>query len=448
VLVLTVDTLRPDYMSLEGYDLPTTPRLDALLSRGTRFTRAVSPIPRTTQALASMFTGRYPSETGVRTLYDRLAPEVVPLAEIARQNGYGTIAVVSNHILTRERGLDRGFDVYDYASDIRTARATTRAAIRSLRHRRREEALFLWVHYIDPHVPYYPPPELARQFGSQYEGPYRLHFGQVQGGAGDRAYPADLPKREAVFRNKLPDEVNAHVRRLYAADIRAVDDAAHVLMTWLEKRLGDDWFVVFASDHGESLGEHDFFFDHGDYVYNATLRVPLGLVPPETDSSSRSRVVDDWVSLVDVTPTLVELLDLQVSDDVKRGFRGRSLAPYLEGRSLPPRPLFAECGMSFYPEMIKRRVRFDVAGRFRSAIQGQWKLIWAPFQTDDLAYELYDLENDPHETRNLYHPSHPAATELRPLLETWMASDTMISPTEEISDEDLERLRSLGYVDN
>ncbi len=448
VLILTVDTLRPDYMSLEGYDLPTTPRLDALLSRGTRFTRAVSPIPRTTQALASMFTGRYPSETGVRTLYDRLAPEVVPLAKIAQQNGYGTIAVVSNHILTPERELDRGFDVYDFASDIRTARATTGAAIRRLKHRRRDEALLLWVHFIDPHVPYYPPPEIAREFASQYDGPYRLHFGQVQGGAGDRAYPEDLPKRDAVYRNTLPDEVNAHVRRLYAADIRTVDDAAHLLIKWLERRFGDDWYVVFASDHGESLGEHDFFFDHGDYVYNATLRVPLAFVPPRTDSPSPGRVVDDWVSLVDVTPTLVELLDLEVSDDVKRGFQGRSLAPYLKGRSLPPRPVFAECGMSFYPDMIERRVRFDVAGRFRAAIQGPWKLIWAPFQTDRLAYELYDLESDPHETRNLYHPSHPAAAELRPLLQAWMARDTEIGPTEEISEEDLERLRSLGYVGN
>jgi arylsulfatase A-like enzyme len=158
--------------------------------------------------------------------------------------------------------------------------------------------------------------------------------------------------------------------------------------------------------------------------------------------------VDDWVSLVDVTPTLVELLELQISDDVKQRFQGRSLAPYLEGGSLPPRPIFAECGMSFYPEMIKRRVRFDVAGRFRTAIREQWKLIWTPFQTDDLAYELYDLEKDPHETRNLYHPSHAAAAELRPLLKEWMAHDAAISTTEEISDEDLDRLRSLGYVDN
>lgn len=443
VLVLTIDTLRHDYLSSAGYDLPTTPFIDSLLSGGIVFDRAITPVPRTTQALASMLTGAYPHTHGVRTLFDSLSGDVTTVTELAQGAGYKTIAVVSNHILTRERGLDRGFDVYDFGTDARDAQATTEAAITQLKTVSRDDKIFVWVHYIDPHVPYYPPREIAHDFDPAYEGRYKWHFGAKKGGIGNHAYPKDLPKSQAVFENPLPDDVNAHIRRLYAADIRYSDDAVAGLIGWLRRELGEDWLIVFASDHGESLGEHDYFYDHGDYVYNAELRVPLGIVLPETDPLFRKGRVESWVSLADITPTLAELMNLDIKP-AKNQLESRSLVPFLRGESPPPQPVFSECGKAFFPEFIKRRKDFTVAGGFRSVIDGDWKLIWTPGQTDSLSFELYNLATDPGETHNIHNPSHPEARRLTGLLTQWLKNTPHRDNTP--SDADIERLKSLGYI--
>lgn len=444
ILLLTIDTLRPDFLGIRGYPLPASPTIDSLLSSGTDCTRAMTPIPRTTQALGSMLTGCYPHTTMIRTLYDSLSADVVSLAELAHESGYATIAVVSNHVLPPKRRLDRGFDIYDFADDMRDADGTTRAAIERLSALSPDDSIFVWVHYIDPHVPYYPPPQLARAFDPSYEGSYRDHFGEVKGGMGDNAYPADLGKIAAVFENTLPEEVNEHIRKLYAADIRFTDNAIASLLEWMRRILGNDWLIIFASDHGESLGEHDYYFDHGDYVYNASLRVPLGFVFPANDRFAGRRTIDDWVSLVDVMPTMLELMHLNAPPDIPYTIEGRSLVPFFRGEPLPPRACFAECGHSFFPKQVKRRMHFSIAGRFRSVILGDWKLIWTPGRTT-MAYELYDLKSDPHETKDLVDQNPEIAFELQELLKRWTVSAGQ-SENQTISDDDLERLRSLGYI--
>jgi arylsulfatase A-like enzyme len=447
VLLVTVDTLRADHVGDAGrYPEPPMPFVDALLARGTRFTRAVTPLPRTTQALASLLTGHYPHRTGVRVLVDRLEDEIETVAQMAQGRGYRTVAVVSNHLLTGRRGLDRGFDVYDAAGDIRGADATTEAALASVREIAPETPLFLWVHYIDPHVPYHPPKALAERFDPSYRGRYKHHFGAVPGAVGNRAYPRDLPKRFAVFANPLSEEVNAHIRTLYAADVRFTDDEIARLVRGLEQRFGGDWLFIVTADHGESLGEHDFYYDHGDYVYEASIRVPLGFVLPGADRKA-GRVVEAPVSLVDVTPTLVELLELLPPEEAARRFEGRSLVPYLRGQDLPARPVFAECGRSFFPGMIEGRVRFDVQGRFRAVVDGDWKLIWTPGRDGPDAYQLYDVAADPDETRDLSGRHPERVRDLRRKLEGWMVAEEQ-RVTRPIPDEEKAALRALGYIDD
>jgi arylsulfatase A-like enzyme len=447
VLLLTVDTLRADHLSINGYDLPTTPYLDGLVSRGTRFDAAITPVPRTTQALASLLTGTYPHTHRVRVLFDRLPGRIPTLPELARGRGYRTVAVVSNHLLVPERGLARGFDIYDSAPDKREAQATTQAVIARLREISPADPIFLWVHYIDPHVPYYPPAELASEFDPGYRGSYRLHFGGIKGGLGKRAYPRNLGKEKAVFHNSLSERVNAHIRRLYAADIRATDDAIRELVEWLFAELGPEWLIVFASDHGEALGEHDYFYDHGDYLYQGSLRVPMAIVMPEdlAPGGGRSRVVKDPVSLVDVMPTLSELLGLTVESSAPFEIEGSSLVPYLEGGSLPPRAVFGESGKSFFPDSVRGRTRFDLSGRFRAVIEGSWKLIWTPGAPPEQEYQLYDLDADPDERQNLSHPDHPELTRLRERLHDWLRDDA--TEAAQPSAEDEERLRALGYIE-
>jgi len=445
VLLLTIDTLRADYLGSQGYDLPITPALDRLYESATVFVRAVTPIPRTTQALASVLTGLYPHSTGVRTLVDPLSPTVTPISAIAQRHGYATVAVVSNHIITPERELDRGFDTYDYADDTRSAAETTEATKQALSTINKDDAIFLWVHYIDPHVPYFPRRKTIEAFTPGYTGRYRYNFGDVYGGTGQAAYPRDLPKEQAVYQNRLPDEVNAHIRRLYAADVRDTDDAIADLLSWLRTRFGDDWTIVFTADHGESLGEHDFYYDHGDYVYDASSRVPLAIALPAGHPLHGARVVDDWVSLVDIAPTLIDILGWKVPTEVTSRFEGRSLFPYLIGERLPSRPLFAECGRSYFPELVRGRVRFDIAGRFRAVWKGDWKLIWTPFQRGAKEFQLYHMVRDPDETHDVSAEHPQKVEELMQDIVDWVAVEED-QQLPKLSEEQYKRLKSLGYV--
>ncbi len=450
VLLLSVDTLRPDYLGLEGYDRPTSPFLDSLFASGFSFARAWSPIARTTPALASLLTGAYPHRTGVRTLNGTLGREVVSLAELLRERGYQTAAVVTNPVLVRKRGLARGFDVYDSAARRSDAR-TADSLLHHLETLDRTRPLFAWVHFFDPHVPYHPDPEIAAAFDPGYTGRYREHFGfEPRDGAGAglfRAWPQDLHKREATLRNRLPDAVNAHVRRLYAGEIRAVDSAAQHLVEGMRRVVGKRLLIVVTADHGESLGEHDYYYDHGDYVYDAGTRVPLGFVLPHDHRLHGSGRCQDPASLVDVVPTLLELLDIP-PDAVPPGqLEGRSLVGCLRGETLAPRPIFSESGDSWYPELVPRLVRNDVAGRFRSVTLDGWKLVWTPFQPREQEWELYDLGADPGETRDLYRPDHPRLPALRAALGAWLAraSDTE-APPPPLSAGDRAALEALGYA--
>jgi arylsulfatase A-like enzyme len=447
VLLLTVDTLRPDYMSVNGYDRSTTPFLDSLVSEGWYFEQAVTPVPRTTPALASLLTGAYPHTTGVRTLTDALSADVIPVTEVLEAAGYRTLAVVTNHILPRRRGLARGFQLYDVATDARSARSTTDAALRAIGGRDSAAPLFAWVHYIDPHVPYQPDPAVAAAFDPEYHGPYRFNFGELA--PPRHPFPKELSKATVTHRNPLPESVNRHVNRLYAADIGTLDREIERLVTTVRERLGEDLIVVFAADHGESLGEHDFYFDHGDYVYNAGARVPLAIVLPRSHRAHGRGRCAGWVSLVDVVPTLMDLLDREPPPALRRQVEGRSLIPCLAGEALPAEPVFVESGHAYYPELVARRVRNDVSGRFRAVILGDWKLIWTPFQSEDLAWELFNVREDPRETANLYAPDHPELPRLKAHLEDWLAKQDPgdLAATRSVSEEDRAALRSLGYTE-
>ena len=457
VLLVTVDTLRSDYLSANGFPLPTTPFLDSLFAQGVQFPNTLAPTGRTSQSIASLLTGAYPHTTGVRTLFGTLRPGVATLAELFSARGFRTFAVLSNHLLNPKRGLDRGFEGYDSKGDGRGAAGTTDAALRAISGVSPDDSLFLWVHYIDPHVPYLPPRELARNFDPGYRGPYASGFGQ-RGGIGNGAYPIELPKREAVFRNPLSEEVNAHIRRLYAADIRFADAHIGRLVRELRARLGDEWLIVFTADHGESLGEHEFFFDHGDYVYTPGLRVPLffALLP---DGLAGGVTVHDWVSLVDVAPTVIELaglslpaerggeLENSLGEQLERQLEGRSLTPALRGEPLSPRPVFAESGQSYFPDLVRRRVRFDIAGRFRTVVDRNWKLIWTPGSNPDDpgVFELYDLSLDAFESHDLYADEPAQAARLKPLLFEWLRDTD--APLGTPSAEDVDQLRALGYIE-
>lgn len=457
ILLLSVDTLRPDYLGMYGYPQETSPYLDALLSDAFHFPKTVATVPRTTPSLASILTGGYPHTTGVRVLRHALRDNVVPITETLKADGYQTIAVVTNQMLGPERKLSRGFDTYLDAKDTRNAKATTDVLLENLKSVDYNQPLFLWAHYIDPHMPYVADPAIIQSFAPEYQGRYAKQFGQFppeekpkDGRRWRRGpYPHDLPKSVAVHQNPLPQDVVSHVRELYAADVRSTDNEIRRLVEELLEKTEGNLLIVFTSDHGESLGEHDFYWDHGDYAYNAASRIPLAILLPQDHPHRGYGSFPAWVSGTDIVPTVLDLLGKDVPAEMVAQLDGQSLAPAIRGSTLDAAPVFVESGRSHFFDQINGRASNDIAGRFRAVYSEDWKLIWAPGHKDPaLSWQLYNLGQDPHEEQDLYHAEHPQFLRLRALLLPWAEKSLGLTDASEASAEDLQLMQELGYIDS
>ncbi len=344
VLIVTLDTTRADALGCYGRSPTPTPALDALAASGVRFEQAQSPAPLTAPAHASLFTGLVPRRHGVRdNAPDRLAGRFETLAERLRAVGWHTAAVVAAAVLDRDVGLDQGFESYDDGVRVgprswfdwreRGASQVAEAALARLASL--EPPFLLWVHLYDPHLPYVPPSRFAGRFDP------------------------------------------------YHGEVAFADEAVGVLVEQARRRAGTaGLLVVAAGDHGESLGEHGEK-DHGVFVYQATQRVPLLIAGPGVPAG---RVVHERVGLVDVMPTLLGLLGL----DVPGHLDGRDLRPAWGPRSARRRVVTTAYEMeSLHP------ARAYGWAPLAALVRGRFKYVEAPRP------ELYDLTLDPGETRNL-----------------------------------------------
>jgi len=393
LLLVTLDTTRADRLGCYGHAAAKTRHIDRLAAEGTRFETVIAPAPITLPSHSSILTGLYPFEHGVRNNGNFYLAERFPtLATVLKARGYRTGAFVSSFILDRRYGLDRGFDVYDdrmegeYAQVValqaeRRGDRTALALGRFIDARAKEPGapFFAWLHLYDPHEPYRPP------------RPFRDLFAQDP-------YDGEIAFADAILASVLD--------RLRAAGL-------------LDRTL-----VVVTADHGESLGEHGET-THSMFVYEGAIRVPLvvwrpGLVPA-------GRVVSDPVRLVDVAPTVLELL----GERPLQAPHARSLLPLIEGRPAgPPPPAYAETLLpKFYMNWAPLRALRD----------GRYKLIDAPRP------ELYDLQADPGESRNLYAERTQTAQALRQGLERLAAAGDAMS-LQTLDREAMEKLAALGYI--
>jgi arylsulfatase len=312
LLLVTVDTLRADHLGCYGGTLDLTPQIDALAAESVRFTAAYSPAPFTLPAVGALMTGRYPEAVGLRHNLSRLSPGMSTLAAQLRERGFETAAVVSNPVLAARSRLDRGFDRYDAAVQEREtnraaaergARATTDAALEVLSQlgagRESPAPFFLWVHYQDPHGPYTPPGALRESYLEAArmapDGARELPaLAGWRGQGGIPAYQFLTPRREAAW-----------YRAGYAGEVRHVDDEVGRLLRGLRERgLSNQTTIVFTADHGEALGERDYWFAHGEHLDDPAIRVPLLVRAPGLAPGRR----DETASLVDVLPTVSGLL--------------------------------------------------------------------------------------------------------------------------------------------
>ncbi|MBW2494428.1 MAG: sulfatase [Deltaproteobacteria bacterium] len=336
LIFLTVDTLRSDRLGAFGGDLGLTPNLDALAEESIVFTSTYAPTSFTLPSVSAMMTGRYPSELGI-WLNESGLPDATPtLAGELKRRGWRTYAVVSNFVLRRGSGLDAGFDHYDDSfrdREIvrglpeRTAADTTDAglAMIDLCSEGGDSRCLVWIHYQDPHGPYTAPEERRARYlpieRERTDGRRMLPVNPgTEGLGGIPQYQYIDEQREVAF-----------YRAGYDAEVSYLDEQIGRLLAGLEERgLMHAALIAFAADHGESLGEGNYWFAHGDYLSEVLVRVPFFLRIPGRAPARRS----DVVSLVDLYGTL--LRQLTGESDVSE-HRGRDLLAQAaeEGASVP-----------------------------------------------------------------------------------------------------------------
>jgi len=443
VLLITVDTLRPDHLGVAGYARPTSPNIDAIARRGVRFSQATTAAGRTVQSFPSILTGVYPPVHGLR--YEGQSHEAligrVTLTRVLRDHGYDTFAVTQGLNV----GLHRDFHVYDpdiyldqegrkvFVPTRNDGEATTKA-LQWLRGRRgRREPFFLWLRYNAPHWPYDAPAPYTEMFDPGYHGPHTFN---------DETRPG-VERGDIVFgTTRLGAREVEHAIAHYDGEVAYTDAAIGELLRGIDG-LGETarTMIVVTADHGESLGEHDYFFEHGAYLYESTVRVPLIVAAP--GRLPAGRVVETQARTIDIVPTVLELAGLPIPD----GIQGTSLAARARGDDGGPGPpAYSESGRNFYPENPRQPI-VGVAGKWRMMRDDRWKLIMIPADPAPL-FELYDLATDPGETDNLVLRRPEEAARLRRLLMAIVDADPM---RDDRGDPPLpegleDQLRSLGYV--
>ena len=396
VILITVDTLRADRLGCYGFSPDITPAMDLFASKGVLFERCISQTPLTLPSHTTILTGTLPIHHGVRDNGGFVVPSsLVTMAEAFKGKGYETAAFVSAYVLDSKWGLNQGFDYYFDRFDLgryekislgevqRRADETIDEALAWL-EKKKAGKFFAWVHLYDPHTPYAPPE------------PYKTRF-------------SDRP---------------------YLGEVAYTDSELQRLWDFLEREgLTDNLFLIFASDHGESLGEHGET-THGFFVYQAALHVPLIVVTPF--AKLRGRRAPDVVSLADVMPTVCDMAGVPASADVQ----GRSLVPLFFGRkqATDDRLAYSE---TYYP-------RFHYGwSELRSFQDARYKLILAPVP------ELYDLSRDPGEEKNLVYLEKKVFESMSARaaeVEKLAGANALEADLGRVDEDTRERLAALGYI--
>jgi len=394
LLIITLDTMRADRIGAYGYEKACTPHLDDLANKGIKFADCYSPVPLTLPAHCSLFTGKYPLGHRVRDNGTFLLSDAeITLAEMLKNKGYNTYAVIASFVLLAQFGVNQGFSVYDDSLDAQEllrnfyseiTADVVYAKFEQWFRNREKKSFFAWVHFYDPHLPYDPPEEFR----------------------GGKTSLADLYDGEVAF-------TDVYVGKIIQ-DLKKED-------------MLDNTLIVIVGDHGEAFGEHQEY-GHSVFCYEENLKVPLIFYNPRL--FPEEAVVEQRVSLIDIMPSLLEMYGM----DTPATVQGKSFTGMLAGKK--------ERGeRSFYIESMYGKETLGWAPLV-GIIDGPYKYISLPEP------ELYDLEKDNREQSNLFLTKKNIADALDERLKKVMLeySASRGSVRRELTPEDRRRLESLGYI--
>jgi arylsulfatase A-like enzyme len=407
VILVSIDTLRPDHLGCYGYEVPTSPSLDRFCDDAVVFRQAIAQAPSTLHSHASMLSSLLPhhhqATWGGKT---RLPEEALTLAEILQSAGYATAAFAGGGQMDRVFGLDQGFDLYDQPGQEHFL-GTAQRGLEWL-DRVSDRPFFLFLHTYEVHHPYTPDAE---------------HLALVEDG-----YDGELPNEISI---DLLREINrqeraidardlAHIERTYDGEIRSMDDGFGFLIAALQERgLYEGTLIVFTSDHGEEFGEHGVVGWHSHTLYDELLRVPLVIKLP--DAVHAGVAVAQQVRSIDIAPTILAGVGLAVPEE----FEGTDLARLVDENLAP--------GFVAISRMDRP------PGRDISSIRTeQWKL----YRT-----ALFNLEDDPGEQWDAALTRRDVMQSLNETLSQAVSAREPLE-TEQVvpSESTLDELRALGYL--
>ncbi len=456
VLLVSIDTLRPDHLGLYGYERFTSPVLDGIGREGVVFDDVSSPASWTLPSHVTMLTGLYPKSHGVIDSTTILSEGIPTLASLLAEEGYTTAAVVNVEWLRKENYyVTRDFQKYLWApSKLDQRSASTWVTDQALQwiDEADGERLFVFMHYYDLHSDYKAEEAYEKLFVTPYDGIADGSGWQLLQMRVEDEYIEFCAKYYEKERCHFTDEMNfddkvvkpvfgeadtEHTIQLYDAQIRQLDaELGRFLAALRQRGVLDDTLLVVTSDHGEEFGEHGRW-EHFITTYEESIRVPLILRGPGLPAGVR---VEAPVSLVDVVPTILALAGAEAPGEVD----GSSLRPLWSGGSdaaFRERLLFGEASGSMSWN-LKNPGIFPV---YRSVRQGRFKLV---YESKSDRYQLFDLEADPGEQDDLSESEPERFAALKAVMDERYPDGTESAGGEapELSPEDLERLRALGYV--
>ncbi len=422
VILIAADTLRADALGTWGRTPSVTPNLDRLAAGSDVWLRAYASCNSTNPSFASLMTGLYVKNHGIFNLKTPLPEGMTTLAELLQAEGYATSAVLSVRHLARFSGLGQGFDQFRGPPGQFFAETAVNLAIQQLQEL--SEPFFLWLHLFDPHTPQNPP------------APFHLGY-RPAATFGLRPVGEWTPFREPGprpfdFSGKQP-RLLGHAD-LYPGEVSYLDWQLGRLLDFLDSReLLDDTLLVFVADHGESLGEHNIYFNHVG-LFDQTVHVPLMIRwPGQTEGAEHRMLVQHF----DVFPTILRYLGIEPPPNDGIDLR----AAVEQGRGRPA--AFANHAND-RGEMVRTRKYKYYRNRVHYHARGVAQP--APLLHPRGDY-FFDLAADPREQQNLAGSGHPQESALAAALDRWLASGQAESREAlDLDPADLAQLEALGYV--
>ena len=414
VLLISLDTLRADRLGSYGYTRDTSPFMDELAANGTIFSEMSINTHGTPPSHASLFTSLYQETHRVslgRNARDTnryvLPKHLTTLAELLRSAGYVAVASTGGSWISRKMQFDQGFAAFN-DKNYKGVATRANALVKMVANRGKSgKPLFAFLHTFEIHGPYFPPAKYRDMFGTY-----------------DSDFVPTAANLARIFQKKLPvtPQDDLFINSQYDAEVRYTDDTLRAMFSRLEE-LGflDNCLVIVTSDHGESLGERGEY-SHPSVLYRELVDVPLIIAGPKIPTG---HVDDRLIGTIDIAPTVLDYLDLEIPD----WFQGRSAL-------LPPPPR-------------EEQVTFAQYGSYRYGVSTpEWKLIRTPVAE---SVELFNRVADPLEENNVAEQHPEVARRLDDRISAWLAEQVPAKapkepPTPELSDQEIKRLKTLGYL--